>query len=591
MMCWDLHTYTRLAGLSRAAASRGLPTQLCSDSARDVIASAALPAVTQFRGSLDFACDCGAEPITGNWDVGQQALLISSLGLGASKDTFMTSEVEAGINHGQAGGCPVNNGHVELDLFVATLSSGPVGFGDGIHDTNRTLLMRCCAEDGKILRADTASTPIDATWAQSPTHKLPAERNGASGQPKATAAVWTASTTRNGSSWHFVTAIDVPTSFVLQPPDLWPVPTSAASVLHRRWHALECVDGQAASLCGVQLGLPDVSTGIPTNRCQNKTQDNRTCTWRGAHNWELTAVVPVTRSGVALLGELNKVVSVSSARFGSVVTLRDGMRVTVRGTPGEKVELTFVVGAFTPQPTIRVASVTIPASGEATVTINPAGGLVEDGTQQIQPKKLLHQFTRDGAFKSDDKRLTTTVSTARISVVLDGLGISRIDVHMPGGNTTIRLRSLPGSGTQMEDCTVIQTSTGVVLGGVQLTRVVKCRPNEYHDVGGATASVVDTFTAAINGPSIMWTTNISSTSQAAWSTPIVACLGWASWDKSSRAWLGGPREMLPVSLKYDPLAPFPLENTTASFSRLYYGGELPTQSTSCSSIVATILTN
>ena len=192
---------------------------------------------------------------------------------------------------------------------------------------------------------------------------------------------------------------------------------------------------------------------------------------------------------------------------------------------------------------------------------------------------ILHHRVTDSSFTSDDERLAATVSTARISVVLDSLGISRIDVHMPAGNTTIRLRSLPGSGTQLEDCTVLQTSTAVVPGGLQLTRVVKCRPNEYHDVGGATASVVDTFTAAINGSSIKWTTNISSTSQAAWSTPIVACLGWASWADSSRAWLGGPREMRSVSLKYDPLAPFALEKTTAApFSRLYYGGELPTQS-------------
>ena len=34
-----------LSGLSKAAAARNLPTQLCSDSARDVIASVALPAV------------------------------------------------------------------------------------------------------------------------------------------------------------------------------------------------------------------------------------------------------------------------------------------------------------------------------------------------------------------------------------------------------------------------------------------------------------------------------------------------------------------------------------------------------------------
>ena len=142
-------------------------------------------------------------------------------------------------------------------------------------------------------------------------------------------------------------------------------------------YALECVDGQTASLCEIQFGLPDVSTGIPTNRCQNKTQDNRTCTWCGAHNWELIAVVPVTRSDVALLGEVNKVVSVSSVWSWSVVTLRDGLRVTVRGTPGEKVELTFVVRGFR-QPTIRVASVPIQASGEANVTINHAGGLVMD---------------------------------------------------------------------------------------------------------------------------------------------------------------------------------------------------------------------
>jgi hypothetical protein len=70
---------------------------------------------------------------------------------------------------------------------------------------------------------------------------------------------------------------------------------------------------------------------------------------------------------------------------------------------------------------------------------------------------MLHQFT-DGAFESDDERLATTVATARISVVLDRLGISMIDVHMPGGSTTIRLRFLPGSSTQMEDCTVIRTS-------------------------------------------------------------------------------------------------------------------------------------
>ena len=47
-----------LQGISDAAASRGLATQFCSASARDVVASAPLKAITQFRGSPDFACGC-----------------------------------------------------------------------------------------------------------------------------------------------------------------------------------------------------------------------------------------------------------------------------------------------------------------------------------------------------------------------------------------------------------------------------------------------------------------------------------------------------------------------------------------------------
>ena len=356
-----------LMGLSRAAAARGLPTQLCSDSPRDVIAAAAMPAVTQFRGSLDYACDCGAEPLSGNWDVGQQTLLISSLGLGASKDTFMTQGEEKGINHKQAGNCTVDNGHAELDLFLATLSGGPVGFGDGIGDTDRALLMRCCTDDGRILRATSASTPIDATWAAG--RSPPASQE----PPKAAAAIWSAHTSINASVFHFVTAIDVPTSFPLLPADLWPAPSGP--LVRRAWHSPVCVDGAQAAACGVAAGLGDARTGLPAGRCQNKTQDKSTCTAIGAHRWELTTISPVTSGGVALLGELSKVVSVSPARFREAATTTEGgLRVTVVGTPGERVELAFVVGHAPPAKmgTVRTAVATIAADGEATATVQPA---------------------------------------------------------------------------------------------------------------------------------------------------------------------------------------------------------------------------
>ena len=76
-----------------------------------------------------------------------------------------------------------------------------------------------------------------------------------------------------------------------------------------------------------------------------------------------------------MLGELSKVVSVSPARFREVATTTEGgLRVTVVGTPGERVELAFVVGHAPPAKmgTVRTAVATIAADGEATATVQPA---------------------------------------------------------------------------------------------------------------------------------------------------------------------------------------------------------------------------
>ena len=151
--------------------------------------------------------------------------------------------------------------------------------------------------------------------------------------------------------------------------------------MHRKWHSSACVDDSQASSCGVVLGLPDAETGIPPNRCQNKTQDKSTCSQAGVHSWELTTVSPVTRGGVALLGELSKVVAVSSARFRSIETIHSGgLRVTVWGSVGEKLEITFAFNVPA-DPRVKTWQVVVPpgasSGGTATVTIDPTGTLLE----------------------------------------------------------------------------------------------------------------------------------------------------------------------------------------------------------------------
>ena len=148
--------------------------------------------------------------------------------------------------------------------------------------------------------------------------------------------------------------------------------------MHRKWHAGACADDSQASSCGVVLGLPDAETGIPPNRCQNKTQDKSTCSQAGAHSWELTTVSPVTAGGVALLGELSKVVAVSSARFRSIETVHSGgVRVTIWRSAGETLEIAFVfnVPADPRVKTWRVPPSGASSGGTATVTMDPTGAL------------------------------------------------------------------------------------------------------------------------------------------------------------------------------------------------------------------------
>ena len=254
----------------------------------------------------------------------------------------------------QAGKCPVDNHHAELDLFLATLSTGPVGFGDGLHDTNRSLLMRCCAADGRILAPTLPPTPIDATWA-SGARRPPATAN-------ASASIWTAHSRVNGTTaaaWHFVVAIDVPSAFALLPSDFYPViPAGAVVAVHRPWHSPPCVHGALASACGVVVGLPEVHTGVPAPGSP-----------MGTHSWELTVVSPVLGPGVALLGELDKVVSVSPSRFTAVVASSEGVRVRVTGRPGEQVRLTFAVGVGRANATVKVVSLVMSSDGFASTFV------------------------------------------------------------------------------------------------------------------------------------------------------------------------------------------------------------------------------
>jgi hypothetical protein len=57
----------------------------------------------------------------------------------------------------------------EREIIMAILSTGPVGPGDAINCTNGTRIMKCCRQDGLILKPDRPITMIDiliSDWAE-----------------------------------------------------------------------------------------------------------------------------------------------------------------------------------------------------------------------------------------------------------------------------------------------------------------------------------------------------------------------------------------------------------------------------------------
>ena len=111
-----------------------------------------LPQTTNARGSHDYAS-------TPNWNVGPTALLTQAVGMKVSKDNFWTTQNEPYPSDYKLSGNDYNS--TETHCLAALLSGGPVGISDGAGFTNKTLIMRTCRADGRLLQTSRATTAID----------------------------------------------------------------------------------------------------------------------------------------------------------------------------------------------------------------------------------------------------------------------------------------------------------------------------------------------------------------------------------------------------------------------------------------------
>jgi hypothetical protein len=124
---------------------------------RHILTALEIPRVTQTRVSTDYAFHL--EGKAQQWTIGISSMFADAIGLAPFKDVFWSSASQPGA----ANYTPIAHEiQARREIAIATLSTGPVSPGDGIHYANYDKIMQCCRADGLILKPDQAITMINA---------------------------------------------------------------------------------------------------------------------------------------------------------------------------------------------------------------------------------------------------------------------------------------------------------------------------------------------------------------------------------------------------------------------------------------------
>jgi hypothetical protein len=152
-----------LTSMGAAAEQVGLNLHYIMSYPRHILKALEIPRVTQARASNDYAADLKHDKVS-QWNIGITSMFLDALGIAPNKDVLWSTSVQPGNPYGERASEPLP----DRVILMATLSTGPVGIGDAINFTNIERIMRCCRQDGLILKPDRAITTINqlvADWA------------------------------------------------------------------------------------------------------------------------------------------------------------------------------------------------------------------------------------------------------------------------------------------------------------------------------------------------------------------------------------------------------------------------------------------
>lgn len=328
---------TWLQQMGAAAAKNGLTIQYCMAYARHAMQSVELAAVTQARVSDDYS-----QGASNQWhNLGTTAMFAWALGLAPSKDSFWsTQNQEHGSRnpgyHGRHG-----EPYMRIQSAVITLSHGPIAISDEIGKSDVSLVMRSCMADGTLLQLHQPAFALDTQFLQNSLRQ---------GGPKG--EVWSGFSRVGGMTYAVLFAASLQEHYVV-------TPTLLSSGFGAEFEYVDSKQEFIAFEVNSTNKLIEFSSQKPIT-VRPKVEGMVDSPWDFTYHW----ISPVYSNKWAFLGEFDKWISVSEDRFTDVASDPQGLIVTLRGSPGEKVVVAFKV-PDSPEP--KLVSCIVPQSSTLTV--------------------------------------------------------------------------------------------------------------------------------------------------------------------------------------------------------------------------------
>jgi len=296
--------------MDSAARELNMTIQYCMPLPQFWLMSTELTAVTQSRVTGDYLFG------PNNFDIGKTSVLVWSLGLFPFKDVFWSKGEQPGNPWG------IVEENPRMNAIISSLSSGPVGFGDGIGFTNISLIHSLCTKSGVLVRPDHPAFPIEKDYGSSPP---------TGGQ------IWTTTVSMaiNGLSttWGYLFSLSIQEDYNVTMTDLDLTQPS----YQQNYVVVEYDD---TNIFSPYLLTPTNSFTIPSSPAPGVVN--------GKQYWHYYTVYPLLPlSNWTFLGETNKILNLSVNRVTSqgITDSQTGFCVEMKGEEGEM----LLLGAWPPQ--------------------------------------------------------------------------------------------------------------------------------------------------------------------------------------------------------------------------------------------------